>query len=286
MSNKPTFSEEEINVADLRLNFKLWHRESGGSAIIFLHGWLDNASSFDLLAPLVNLSPIYAIDLPGHGLSEHLSKSSHYHFIDGVTHLCLLIKALQLKHCVLVGHSLGACLASIAAGILGPQVTKLVLLDGIGPLTSLAGKSAARLSNYLLKLNTLSRKPKRYYQSVDEAIQARASRGYLSFELAKHIVKRGVKRSEQGFFWRHDNRLLLPSSLRMTEAQVLSFLKEIDCPTCLITATMGFQYDRQLIEGRMSVVKDLKEHKVNLGHHLHLEAPKVIANIINEFLAS
>ena len=40
--------------------------------ILLLHGWLDNAASFDLLAPKLNCvlnAEIVALDLPGHGFS-------------------------------------------------------------------------------------------------------------------------------------------------------------------------------------------------------------------------
>ena len=47
-----------------------------GTQWLALHGWLDNAGSFDTLAPqLVSACPRHALlclDYPGHGRSSHL----------------------------------------------------------------------------------------------------------------------------------------------------------------------------------------------------------------------
>ena len=44
---------------------------TGDAPILALHGWLDNAASFVRLAPLLADADVVAIDLPGHGYSDH-----------------------------------------------------------------------------------------------------------------------------------------------------------------------------------------------------------------------
>lgn len=47
-----------------------------------LHGWMDNAGTFDRLAPLLSPSIYFvAVELPGHGLSSHLPAGVPYHFV-------------------------------------------------------------------------------------------------------------------------------------------------------------------------------------------------------------
>ena len=48
---------------------KVWNE--GGIPILGLHGWMDNAGTFDTLAPLLpSTHSLIAIDFPGHGLSS------------------------------------------------------------------------------------------------------------------------------------------------------------------------------------------------------------------------
>lgn len=49
-----------------------WYGDRNQTPVIALHGWQDNAGSFDRLIPLLPpCIPILAIDLPGHGKSSH-----------------------------------------------------------------------------------------------------------------------------------------------------------------------------------------------------------------------
>lgn len=55
--------------------------------IIAIHGWQDNAGTFDKLAPVLRDSgfAVFAIDLPGHGLSSHMPLGQFYYLLwDGV----------------------------------------------------------------------------------------------------------------------------------------------------------------------------------------------------------
>ena len=64
---------------------KIAAREWGpadGPPVLALHGWLDNAVSFDRLAPLLPDFHIVALDLAGHGRSQHRHPEVVFHFID------------------------------------------------------------------------------------------------------------------------------------------------------------------------------------------------------------
>ncbi|XP_014606844.1 PREDICTED: probable serine hydrolase isoform X3 [Polistes canadensis] len=64
---------------------KLWGSRDK-QPIVAIHGWQDNAGSFDNLAPFISSNlPILSIDLPGHGYSSHLPSGQFYYiFWDGV----------------------------------------------------------------------------------------------------------------------------------------------------------------------------------------------------------
>ena len=77
--NQP--EELEIQTSSIRLVTKCWGNPDGLPVLAF-HGWLDNAATFDNLAPLLPELRILSLDLPGHGHSDHRPSGSAYYFID------------------------------------------------------------------------------------------------------------------------------------------------------------------------------------------------------------
>ena len=62
--------ELELQTPYLRLSARAWGPPDG-VPVLALHGWLDNAASFDPLASLLPGVRLVAVDLPGHGGSDH-----------------------------------------------------------------------------------------------------------------------------------------------------------------------------------------------------------------------
>lgn len=251
--------------------------------IIALHGWLDNAGSFNLLAPwLQNDYYLIAIDLPGHGLSSHLPAGCNYHFFDGVFTLSAIVDGLKLTKTHILGHSMGACLASLAAGIFPERLLSLALIEAIGPFSAPADTCAEQMTNYLhhKSFDTKAEKP---YQTLKAAATARAKRGYLALEHAQVLCERGLREEQGNFYWRHDRRLLIPTPLRMTEEQILSCLRRIQAPSCLILAENGFNFDEEHMQGRIAAVENLKVQHIAGGHHVHMEKPDTVAQYLVKF---
>lgn len=275
-------TNSKLTIPGLTIAYKTW-----GSAdhppILALHGWLDNAGSFDRLAPyLAKDFYLIAVDLPGHGLSSHLPSGCHYHFADGIFTLAEIIHGLHLDKTHLLGHSMGACLASLAAGVIPERVLSMALIEAIGPFSSPEQHCCEQLSHYAHHL-TAQGKEGRPYPSLEAAANARAKRGYLSHDHALTLCERGVREQEGLYYWRHDRRLISPTPLRMTEGQILSCLNKVKAKSCLILAKEGFNYDEKDIEGRIKAVKNLRVNHLNGGHHLHMEKPDTVGQYLVEF---
>ncbi|WP_043873750.1 alpha/beta fold hydrolase [Legionella massiliensis] len=272
-----------LTIPGFTIGYKTW----GNPALppmLALHGWLDNANSFDLLAPYLEKQFYFiAIDFPGHGYSSHLSEGCYYHFSDGIFNILQVIKALGLGQIHLLGHSMGACLASLIAGVVPEQILSMALIEGLGPFSNPDFSCRDQLSRYSQLISKEANKSAKPYQSLEQAALARAKRGYLSKELAAILAQRGLEEKEEQFYWRHDRRLLLTSPLTMTEGQVLSCLKGIRAKSCLIWASQGFGFDSNIMSERVKTVNDLQIYHLEGGHHIHMEQPGAVAQCLAQF---
>ena len=262
---------------------KVWGNETD-RPILALHGWLDNAGTFDALAPLLPGFRMLALDLPGHGDSDPRPPGMPYHFVDYVTEVCSALEYLKWRPCLLVGHSMGAGIAALVAGILPELVERLVMIESYGALTGPPEEFPDRLALYLREEAALSKKEMPLYSSPAEAAAARRKVSTISESGALAIVSRGLKPVPGGFTWKSDPRLRLPSGHRLTEPALLSTLARISCPTLVIRANEGLPFPQADVERRLAHLKHLQLERVPGNHHVHLDAPELVAPLVREFL--
>ncbi len=250
-----------------------------GLPFIALHGWLDNAGTFSRLAPLLSGLRVVAVDLPGHGRSPHREQ---YYFVDGVVDVVRLADRLGWERFSLLGHSMGAGVAPLVAGTVPERVDRLVLIEGLGPLTSLAEDAPAQLARAL----AFEARPPAIYSSYEQAVERIAStRGGLSRESAELLAERVVVSVPGGFSFAHDPRLRAPSRLRLTEPEVLAFFRRVTCPALIIEAENGMRFNEHVVEGRLKALQGPVELvRLAGGHHLHLEDPEPVAAEIRRYL--
>lgn len=257
------------------------------TTVLALHGWLDNAASF---LPLSSFCPdvhLIAIDWPGHGHSQHIPAGMNYHFIDYVTYLHECITALGRESVILLGHSLGAAVASLFAGSFPEQVKRLLLIEGFGPIPSIDSQSQRRLREHVERRLSLKEKDKPLYTDVEKAVRARLMATPMEEASARLIVQRNLQETPAGLTWRTDQRLTLPSPQRFSEPQVANILGHITSPTMLITASEGLLREGGAfpVSKRFFAVKHLQHHTVAGNHHVHMDAPELVAPLIHSALS-
>lgn len=261
---------------------------NSGLPVLAIHGWLDNSSSFERLIPL--LTPelqICAVDLPGHGFSSHKPEGQYFHMTDVVIDLFRFADLMGWKTFALLGHSLGACIASLMAGTFPDRIKGVALIDGLGPLTGQAEDSPKQLKKAINGYGRLASKKLRTFSSIAEATQARMHGiTELNEASAAILLKRGLKKTDLGWQWSTDPRLLLPTPAVMTEDQALYFLSEITAPTCLIRPKEGYPFPLARMQARMHQLKLLSVIEIPGNHHVHLEQPELVAPHLNAFFNS
>ena len=255
--------------------------------VLALHGWLDNAASFQRLAPLLPGLQVVALDFPGHGRSPHYAAGHPYHFLDLLPAALAAADALGWGRFRLLGHSMGAGVASLLAGAFPDRVERLALLEGLGPLSCAADDSPAQLVGAVEDRRRGDGAVPRVLPDLDSAA-ARLRKAYptRSAAVARLLAERGTVRSGGGVCFAHDPRLRSRTILRMTEAHVLVFLRQIGCPTLVVRATNGWAFERAQMHARFEAVAGARLVELDGCHHVHLEQPEVVAAVVHPFLTS
>ena len=278
-------TEIQLQVADLKLS-ALKAISGSKHKILCLHGWLDNANSFRPLLSRIRDAEIVAIDLPGHGYSEH---QKSIYSLPVQAHLALTAAdALGWEKFTFIGHSLGGCIAPFAAVASKNRIKKLVLIEAAGPLSEPAESLPGRLTQFQHDMAQSEKYKSRLFDSIDQAIESRLRANKMSPESARLIIERQVKQvdhhGQMKVQWRFDNKLRITSPHYFTEEQVQAILKTISCPTLCIRADEGYLADRTETDTRLSCIKDLSTVTLKGHHHLHLDNPQPVADAINRFL--
>ncbi|PKM05149.1 MAG: alpha/beta hydrolase [Gammaproteobacteria bacterium HGW-Gammaproteobacteria-6] len=278
-SHEARFSLRSIEVAA-----KVWG-EPGGLPVIALHGWLDNAASFDRLAPHLNGVHMVALDLPGHGLSGHMPAAG-YSLWQQATTVLEVAESLGWERFALLGHSMGAIISGILAGSLPDRVIGAALIDGLLPFTSEAEDAPKQMARFFAASLALERKRKPVYGSLEEAVNARVMGATtpLSREAAALLVERGLMSDHGGWTWRTDPQLMLPSPMRFTSNHAVAFIEAITAPVSLVLANQGVMHKHPQVLERIERFTHITKHQLEGGHHLHLEEQSAaVATIFDSF---
>ena len=281
----PVVEEIRLSLPHIELAAHIFGPQDG-LPVIALHGWLDNANSFARLAPKLSGLRIVAVDFAGHGHSDHRPRGAGYALADYAFDVLCVAEQLGWKQFALLGHSLGAIVSVIIAGSFPERVTRLALIDGIvlrsGPDIDAAENMGKALEAQLAH----GHKRKSVHPTLDRAIEARM-KGMVavSREAAELLAQRGLMPVPGGYSWRSDSRLTLPSPLRLTDAQAMSFVRRVTCPTMLVVAEEGMLVNHpELLDRLPFTLKRLAG-----GHHLHLNdeaGATLVADCFNRFFVT
>ena len=253
--------------------------------ILALHGWLDNAVSFQPVAEHITDYYILALDITGHGLSSHRSDGAHYHLIDFAYDLHELVDSQGWQPFILMGHSMGGIISTIYASCFPEYVSKLISIESFGPMTKDTQSSPIQLRDSILSRLKTQQSEAKHPSSIQRTIEARAKIGDIKLESARLLITRNIREENKQLLFNTDRRLRTFSSLRMTEPQAEAFMRNIQCPTLVITGDKGYESMRTTVQKRLDWVENLTTAECEGHHHLHMDNPQPVADKIIIFLS-
>tara|TARA_B110000503_G_scaffold104576_1_gene155971 strand:+ start:65 stop:928 length:864 start_codon:yes stop_codon:yes gene_type:complete len=278
-------SERTFDVNGLTFTAKEWG-SPGYTPVIALHGWLDNAASFDLMLPFMSDMHVIALDCAGHGGSSFRSADSGYNIWQDIAEVLGVADQMGWDRFALLGHSRGAIISTLIAGAFPARISHAALIDGYLPGLADAKGTAIQLAKSVYEAKRFSASTPSFFPDFDRAVQARVN-GFISLSegAATVLAQRGVREHERGFYWHTDQRLKAASQLKLTRDHMKDFFTSITAPVMLIQAEdSGFKPDAQQDE-TFAWVTNLRLLKMPGSHHLHMEEQaQQVAEEVQKFI--
>lgn len=277
--------------------------DPNGIPWIGLHGWMDNAGTFD---PLAKTFPqghrLVCIDYPGHGLSSHLPKGALYHFLESQIYIQRIANHFGWKKFSLIGHSMGGGMGCLFSGTFPEQVQALIMLDLIIPMPrpqeTLVDRTKDAVNQALLmEKKSEETAPKAYttYESMLERLlagNALANDGpSVSIESAKIMLKRGMKPNPDGhgYVFNRDMRHMIKGLYGFPVSSIKEFASNITSPHLIVKASEGPLYSlkQEDMDEMIALYSNNPkfEYEVVEGkHHVHMCHPDRVEPIITRFI--
>ena len=251
--------------------------------MIALHGWLDNAGSFDLLAPALAGCHLIALDAAGHGRSDNRSADASYNIWQDLGDILEVVDRLEWDRFSILGHSRGAAIASLFAGTFPDRIERLMLIEGGVPLIREAADAPENLAQVLQQTRALHDRGGRLFSSRDGAIAERV-KGFspVSSEAAEILAGRSLRELPGGWQWHFDQRLKAGSEFRLTRELLAPFLERIAAPVICVLAEDSPFADLDLYHEMLGLFADIEVHRIAGRHHFHLEgaADEIAAHLM------
>lgn len=301
-----------LPIRGVNYHLRIWGQPSSTLPSAFLlHGWMDVAASWQFVVdewldrmPASNQRLLIAPDWRGFGHSMPNSPVEAYNFQDYLADLEAL-----LAHFVpdattpvdLVGHSMGANIATAYAGIRPTRVRKLVNLEGFGLPDNRPAQAPTRYAQWLDELAQLRQgalQLKTYTGAQGVAQRLTKTNPRLSPDkalwLAQHWAEPVTETSDQ---WRilGDKAHKVVSARLYRVDEILAIYQHITAPTLAIEASENsldqwFKHGEHSIEEhhrRLGHIRNCTIHTIaNAGHMVHHDQPQAVAQHLHRFLGS
>jgi pimeloyl-ACP methyl ester carboxylesterase len=276
----------------LRLHYVDWGNETA-PPMLLIHGGRDHCRNWDWVAEaLRDRYHIIAPDLRGHGDSQWLIGGS-YNQIDYVYDIAQLLRQTNTQPVTIIGHSLGGSISLMYTGLYPETVSKLVVIEGMGPPPDLVKQRIeqpveTRLHLWMDDLRRLSGRMPRRYASLEEALERMQTENpHLTETQARHLTIHGSNRNEDGTYsWKFDNYVRAFPPVGLDFAQQYHLWSRITCPTLLIRGTESWASD-PIQDGRASHFQNARSVNIEkAGHWAHHDRLEAFLQITGQFLDS
>lgn len=288
MTAVPASRSEFVRIRGLRYHVRRWG-DPRQPLLILGHGFLDASATFaPLVAPLLDVCQVLMPDWRGLGYTQW--PVDGYWFADYVADLDALVEhyAGESAPLWLAGHSMGAQVASLYAGLRPERVSRLILLDGLFTPDMPPTLAADRYRRWLRQLR-LPMRAKTYASFEALAERIRLQHPQLSAAQALFVARGWAADDGRGrvrLLADPRHRLNMPTLHRAAES--MAIWRQIRAPTLFIDGSASNLHALISAEERAARRACFAQREESIvegaGHMLHFDAPQRTGELMADFL--
>jgi len=279
-----------VDVRGLEIHWVEWG-EVSEEPVILVHGFLDHCRSWDFFVnELRDIWPeawILALDCRGHGDSGWVGAGGYYHFFDYLLDLDCVIHSLGVRSVKLVGHSMGGTIASLYTGTYPTRVSKLALVEGLGPPGRAFNDAPVRAVRWLEGVRRLEDAKITEYASIaDGARRLRETDPLLEESRATDLARHAMRPTGNGTWrWKFDPLHRTTSPQPFYLEQFRAFLSRVSCPTLVVQGSDSAHLIRGDLAARSKFLDNASLVTIpGAAHWVQQDNPSALAAVLAPFL--
>lgn len=253
--------------------------------LVLLHGWGDTGSSFQFFVDAL-AGDWFVIAPDWRGFGETTSRSQGYWFPDYIADLDVLLEFYSAQDPVrLVGHSMGANVAGLYAGIFPERVAAFVNIEGFGLAESDPANAPAHYRRWMEKSKVMQPYATyREYAELAERIRKRSPR--LSEDMALYVARLwATEGDDDTLVLRADPAHRLPNAIQYRRAEAMACWERITAPILVVNGGDSSFFADSAGPNTIDVITEAQTVVIpDAGHMLHFEQPGRLAAAVENFL--
>ncbi|NEO69631.1 type I polyketide synthase [Moorena sp. SIO3H5] len=283
---QPTMEEKFLEFGGNQICLCSWGSPEH-PVVLCIHGLLEQGLAWQEVAlPLAAQGyRVVAPDLFGHGRSSHLELVTSYSSLTFLAQIDRVIQELPDQPLLLVGHSMGAMLATAIASVRPKKIKELILVEL--PLPAEESKKESAVNQLTTCLDYLSSTPQHpiFPDVATAASRLRQAIPSLSEEFSYILAQRITQPDQGGVRWSWDAIIRTRSILGLNNlpggrSQYLEMLKSIQVPTTLVYGDSSKLNRPEDLQQQKMTMTQAKRVFLSGGHNLHIDAAAALASLI------